>query len=347
MPFISSIRSVYGPIGKFSRRILSKDAITGGIISSSGGYRIHTFNDVGTNYFNMSMVASALNVEYLIIAGGGGGGGGGGYNTTAYPSGGGAGGYRTGTISSAPANYPVVVGFGGYLYDANPGSWSNGGNSSFNGIISTGGGTTGGTTNNQGSIANVLPQAGGSGAGGTTDAGGYPNTTANYISPGAGISGQGYSGGNASHSLGNYYNPSAPGGQGLYGIYPNGHGGGGGAGGAGGNAQVWQVGTGVGGVGGAGLSSSITGLSIVRASGGGGSGESPSTTVGNMAEPAQTPGGGGRGYYDNLNGAGATTGYTNFSTPGTANTGGGGGGGYSLSSNEGGSGVVILRYPYP
>lgn len=348
MPFIASIRSVYGPIGRFGRIIGAKDAITGGIISSAGGYRIHTFNDVGTTNFNMSMLPSAMNVEYLIIAGGGAGGSGGSYPSLGWRNGGGAGGYRTGTISSSPSNYPVVVGFGGYFNDVF--SWSNGGNSSFNGVSSTGGGTGGGyyPGNQGGPGAEVLPQAGGSGAGGSWD-----DSTSSTKSAGTGTSGQGYAGGNAVTTVGYQYNPFAsPYG---YGTHPSGYGGGGGAGSAGGNAQTYQTSVGVGGVGGSGISSSITGSSITRASGGGGSAHIPAS-VGNMSEPAQTPGGGGKGFYSNEYGAGATTGYTSPATSGSANTGGGGGGpgslyGYGVggagSPTSGGSGVVILRYIFP
>ena len=68
-------------------------APTGGTITTSGDYRIHTFNSSG----NFVVAANTLlkNVEYLVI----GGGGGGGYHTANgyyYDSvgGGGAGGYR-------------------------------------------------------------------------------------------------------------------------------------------------------------------------------------------------------------------------------------------------------------
>ena len=68
-------------------------APTGGTITTSGDYRIHTFNSSG----NFVVAGNTLlkNVEYLVI----GGGGGGGYHTANgyyYDSvgGGGAGGYR-------------------------------------------------------------------------------------------------------------------------------------------------------------------------------------------------------------------------------------------------------------
>ncbi len=43
---------------------------TGGTITESGGYRIHTFTSSG----DFVVSGGSLNVEYLIVAGGGGGG---------------------------------------------------------------------------------------------------------------------------------------------------------------------------------------------------------------------------------------------------------------------------------
>ncbi len=327
------------------RIIGAKDAITGGTISSAGGYRIHTFTDVGTSQFNMSMLPSAINIEYLIIAGGGGS-----LQSYPYSGGGGAGGYRSGTISSSPANYSVSVGFGGFSGT----SISPGGNSSFNGIVSLGGGSSGwpggGGGNSGPTIPATSPQSGGSGAGGTAINTGFGATSPTYIGPGAGTAGQGFAGGNAIYATGNP--PSARfAGTNLTGTYLSAEGGGGGAGGVGGNGVFFDYGIGVGGTGGAGMSSSITGTSTVRASGGGGHGIQD-TTWGNTSEAAQTPGGGGRSYYSNLYGAGATTGYRTFATPGTPNTGGGSGGGQSWNGTTspelvGGSGIVILRYTFP
>jgi hypothetical protein len=78
-------------------------------------------------------------------------------------------------------------------------------------------------------------------------------------------------------------------------------------------------------MGGIGLSSSITGTSVGRAGGGGGAG-------GNNVTGTASDGGGAGG--------------ADVKNSGTANTGGGGGGrvGFTNSGN-GGSGVVILRYP--
>ena len=88
---------------------------SGGTISNSGGYRIHTFNSSG----NFVVPATLSNVEYLVIAGGGAGG--------SYGAGGGSGGYRTSVVgqtsgggasaesrlSVSAATYAITVGAGG------------------------------------------------------------------------------------------------------------------------------------------------------------------------------------------------------------------------------------------
>ena len=104
-------------------------------------------------------------------------------------------------------------------------------------------------------------------------------------------------------------------------------GGGGGAAVAGANAVAGLTGA----VGGNGTASSITGSPLNYAGGGGGGAGDTGSTGG-----AGGLGGGG-------NGAGAAV----VGTAGTANTGGGGGGGANTTNQaqNGGSGVVILRYP--
>lgn len=167
------------------------------------------------------------NIEYLIVAGGGGGG----YNLG---GGGGAGGFRTGTISDVlSGSYPVVVGAGGSAD-------SDGNNSSFNGIVSAGGG--------HGGIETGAGNAGGSGGGGGgagAGAGGAGNTPSTSPS-------QGNPGGAGSPNPG----PSQ-----------NRHGGGGGGAGGTGDTGTSTVGSGDGG---AGALSSITGAAVYYAGGGGG-----------------------------------------------------------------------------
>lgn len=102
---------------------------------------------------------------------------------------------------------------------------------------------------------------------------------------------------------------------------------GGGGGGAGQAGQDANGSTKDGGDGGDGLASSITGSSVTRGGGGGGTHASPGT-----------PGSGGAG------GGGASG---NPAVAGTVNTGGGGGGGIFTHINgaNGGSGLVVIKYP--
>ena len=131
---------------------------------------------------------------------------------------------------------------------------------------------------------------------------------ANYgATGGSGTANQGYDGGSSSYAA--PYNGAGGGGAGA-------------AGTAGGN----PVGTG-----GAGLYSSITGSSVPRGGGGGG------------GAPGGTGGSGGVG------GGGTGAGSSSNPSAGSNNTGGGGGGAgvstTTLSGANGGSGIVILRYP--
>ena len=203
---------------------------TGGTVTTSGSYTIHTFTSSGTLTFSGTGTKS---VEYLVVAGGGGG---------SDPGGGGAGGYRSsvsgessgGNTSAESAltlgagSYSVTVGGGGGGGPDN-GSGSNGGNSSFSSITALGGGAGGQYNSDNAS-------SGGSGGGG-------------QYSGASGTSGQGFSGGSG-------YPGNAS---------PYSGGGGGGASASGSNGS-----SGGGGNGGNGLYSSITGSSVVRAGGGGG-----------------------------------------------------------------------------
>jgi hypothetical protein len=157
---------------------------TGGTITTSGDYKIHTFNSSDATGFTVTTLGSDGVVEYLVIAGGGGGSG---SNGSLNHGGGGAGGYRTATgLSVSATNYPITVGGGG-------GQATSGGNSIFSSITATGGGRA-----NMGDGA--AGQSGGSGGGGT------------YATSGAGSSGgsgnaggfspvEGYAGGTASGAV--------------------------------------------------------------------------------------------------------------------------------------------------
>ena len=294
----------------------SYTSATGGTITTSGDYKIHTFTGDGT--FTVSSVGNSAgggtSVSYVVVAGGGAGA----VPTSGGGGGGGAGGYRESkvsgdpytagppaasgglTISASPGSYPITVG-GGAATNPRPGGSSgagaSGNNSIFSSITSAGGG--GGDHSGTGASGG---SGGGNGYGGP-GTGGAGNTPP--VSPSQGNNGGGYTGGQ------------------------NGGGGGGGA------TQVGQTGPGVtvGGDGGHGAQSSINGSATYRAGGGGGSSNATGGYGGD--------GGGGAG----VNGSTATA------TSGTANTGGGGGGTYSSGGGArtgggGGSGVVIIRYKY-
>ncbi len=289
-------------------------AATGGTITTSGDFKIHTFT--GDANFVVSCggnTKGSNQVSYLVIAGGGGAGGDGG-------GGGGAGGFREGKSPSTPytaspldagsglpvtaQTYPVTVGAGG-AGGAQPTTGAAGSNSVFSTITSAGGGRGGG----RGAAGN-----GGSGGGGdrgSPQAAGTGNTPP--VSPAQGTNG-------------------APGGP------PNGDDGGGGGGGAtdAGSSNGPSGGAG-GGTGGDGASSEISGSAVTRAGGGGG-GSSPKCV---SSAGVAGAGGGGTG----------VTGGSN-ATSGSANTGGGGGGSSGgpgvpvTQGGSGGSGVVIIRYKF-
>ena len=279
---------------------------TGGSITTSGSYRIHTFTSSGT----FTPYEDNLAVEYLVIGGGAGGGMG------WQAGGGGAGGYRTNvsgqtsgrgasaessmTLGSSGTGYTVTIGGGGTSYSATAygtHAGNSGNASSFNGISSSGGG--GGSS--------YWDSGGGyDGRNGGCGGGGASSNNGDGVG-GSGTSGQGYDGGS----------------EGPY-LTPYSGGGGGGTGGAGGNAA-----SGVQGAGGAGTSSNITGSAVTRGGGGGAGNYNGSNQAGGS-------GGGGTG----RNWTGGTGG------AGTANTGGGGGGGGNngAAGGTGGSGIVIIRY---
>ena len=291
---------------------------TGGTITTSGDYRIHTFTGPGT--FDVTQAAGSCGptrnqVSYLVVGGGAGGGGGGCGGDGG--GGGGAGGFRekkaplSGCYTASPLDgapaitvtaqaYPITVGAGG-SGGTGPGNANPGSDTTFSTVTSAGGGY------GQGNVAGPAGP-GGSGGGGRGGGGtGYTKGTGNQppVSPA-----QGQPGGTGGAAGG--ANPQSP---------DNGAGAGGGATGAGGNA-----GAGPAGAGGAGATTSISATPTAYAGGGGGSG---------------FPGGaGGTGG----GGAGTNLPTSSAGTAGTANTGGGGGGG--KNGGAGGSGVVIIRYKY-
>ena len=282
---------------------------TGGTITTSGDFKIHTFTGPGTFTVNCVSCSAANNeVSYMVVAGGGGSG-------RSYGAGAGAGGFRErksgiDTYTASPLNgstpitvaatsFPITVGGGGAKATpsgpANPAT--DGSNSVFSTITSQGGGGAGHYSN-----SSPAPQRGGRpGGSGGGGADGAPEIGSGNIPP---------------------VSPA----QGT-----NGGTGGPGAAGGGGGATVAGTGSpsnGVGGVGGAGATTHITGSPVAYAGGGGGFG---SGTVG--------PGGTGGG------GAGGNPGVAGTVNTG----GGGGGTGSTPNcdmTNTGGSGIVIIRYKF-
>ena len=84
-------------------RYSGSQQFTGGTVTTSGGYTIHTFTTSGP--FGV-MGPGYSELEYLIVAGGGGGG-------ADMGGGGGAGGYLSTSTFSAPGTYSITVGAGG------------------------------------------------------------------------------------------------------------------------------------------------------------------------------------------------------------------------------------------
>ena len=307
---------------------------TGGTITTSGNFKVHTFTGPGT--FAVSCAgncAGSNTVDYMVVGGGGGGGTGevcGDYEG----AGGGAGGYRESpgaasgcyTVSPrgvAPAvalpvsatPYSIVVGSGGAgaPYPSSSGTsgvGSTGDLSSFSTISSAGGGGGGGRSTPSGTPYGGQPGGSGGGAG-------QSDTCAQSRYFGTGNTptqtpAQGTNGGRSAYPQ---TSPTASGG-----------GGGGGAAVVGGDGPGGTNG----GNGGCGATSSINATPTARAGGGGGAGVCNSTGLAG-------PGGGGRGRS-----------VSNAVGAGSVNTGGGGGGGSGCGSSggNGGSGIVIIRYKF-
>jgi hypothetical protein len=290
---------------------------TGGTETTSGDYKIHTFNSDGNFIVSCAGTPSGSTaVDYLVVAGGGAGG-------SNIGGGGGAGGFRessgtsSGSYTASPLGacvssltltaqtYPITVGGGG---TATPGpgaqpAGGSGSNSIFSTITSAGGG--GGGNPQNGSAT-----SGGSGGGGRT----CDPASSNPIAGGSGNT-----------------PPVTP---------PQGSNGGTGAtsarsGGGGGATAVGANGSGsCSGDGGAGATTNISASPVAYAGGGGGGGFTCYSTAGTGGT-----GGGGNGGQGPASPAGSN---------GTANRGGGSGGGGSASgvAGTGGSGVVIIRYKY-
>ena len=306
---------------------------SGGTITESGNFRIHTFTGPGTFTVNRIATQSPApvynTVSYTVVAAGGGGGGT--STTTHVGAGGGGGGFREGknapvdSYTASPLNapaglavtaqgYPITVGGGGTNSSA-PQRGTNGNPSIFSTITSAGGGG-GGSLGAPGSPACRGGGPGGSGGGGSSQVagpGGSGNTPP--VSPPQGQNGA----------------------QGIDSPPDLRGGGGGGATAAG--TQGSPPGTT--GRGGAGATTNITGSPVGYSGGGGGGATSASGPGSSLSSPC---------------GSGAAGGPSSAPQNGAAaadNKGGGGGGAGgnpSGSANKfggaGGSGVVIIRYKF-
>ena len=296
---------------------------TGGTITTSGDYKIHTFTGPGTfTVSNAGNPCGSTAVDYMVV---GGGGAGAGKNNGGGVGGGGAGGIRIGTVtqpsplSPAPlvapgktitaTSYPIVVGGGGTCStNSPPGTAGVSGSTSSALCFSAAGGGGGNDAADNGT-------AGGSGGGGgeANGCGGAGNTPP--VSPAQGSNG----GTGNSPSIG---------------------------GGGGGFTQVGESSeppvTPTKGKGGNGIDAGPI-FGTVNGSPGGNFGGGGGASVGGPGTGPTYPGGTGGGGIGNAPGQASASGVTN--------TGGGGGGHGSSGSpqggtNAGGSGIVIIRYKF-
>jgi len=304
---LSAFKDFYARTGTDAVTPPSAFSATGGnTVTTITGYKVHIFTSPG----NFIASGGSSPVEYLVVAGGGSGGG-------EYGGGGGAGGLRTNlsghplagaSMTITPGTYPVTVGAGGVHVSPSATRGVTGSDSVFNGITSYGGGG-GGAPQGAGR------DGGSGGGGGAQDAPSSNKGTGNTppLSPPQGN----------------------PGGTGAYQNGPRSGGGGGGAGAAGDNATDPECGDG-----GIGVQVLIAGN------------PSPIGTTGPTPGGGWFAGGGGGGGYSSTPGTGGAGGGANgggSSAPdATANTGGGGGGANhpnAANGGDGGSGIVVVRYP--
>ena len=229
---------------------------TGGTVTTSDGYRYHTF----TSSDNFVLNASNIEIEYLIVAGGGSGG--------KFGGGGGGGGLISGSSNSfVQDSYPIVVGSGGAGVSATSNGNSGTASSAFS-LSATGGG--GGARQGNSGIS------GGSGGGGGAPAISGPNTNG-----GGSVSGQGNPGGQGIANTGSGGGGGGAGSAGGNARTP-------GRGGNGGSGYQWVNSITYAGGGGGGSSTS-------GGPGGAGGGGSGIGTAGNASPGTGNTGGGGGG----------------------------------------------------
>ena len=174
--------------------ILTRPDVTGGTITTSGGYTYHTFTSNGTLEISGGTLTDA---DYLLVGGGGGNGTSGSY----FSGGGGAGGYRSFTLQElSDGTYPVTIGAGG--------TTGNGTATTFNSLSAAGGGAS----QRSGVTANSGGSGGGGGSGfGSTASGGAGNTPSTSPS-------QGNNGGNGTSFSNGAYSSGGGGGAGAAGV---------------------------------------------------------------------------------------------------------------------------------
>jgi hypothetical protein len=282
---------------------------TGGTVTTSGIYKIHTFTSSGDFVMSDFGTEESAPLDLLVVAGGGGGGG----HTG---GGGGGGGYRSFSQQNLGlGTFTATIGAGG------TGSFNKGTNGAatsitgytISGISSIGGGGGGSYHNG---IYDASSPAKGADGGSGGGAGYKPGSYGSAI--GLGTSGQGHAGGLASTTS---YNC----------------GGGGGSNGVG----LDGVDNTIGGTGGPGTPNSITGTNVYYAGGGSGIIQS-SRGNGITGNPAALGGGGYGGVFEDALGNGSA------GTANTGGGGGGSRNPTNSTAigGDGGSGVVIIRYQY-
>ncbi|HUU90215.1 MAG TPA: LamG domain-containing protein, partial [Phycisphaerae bacterium] len=246
---------------------VSGSLASGGTVTTSGGYTIHTFTSGGT----FSVPVGSLDVQVLVVAGGGAGGSRSSIGDSAN-GGGGGGGIIYDNSYTASGDVSVTIGSGGSPVADTVGG--NGGNSVFGSLTAIGGGGGGGFSGTKNGAA------GGAGGGGSDGGTG-----------GAGTANQGNAGGNAHTAGGMGSNLAGGGGGGGSGSYDGGNGGDGGVytisgatvtyGGGGGGGTYSSRNAGNGGAGGGGAGGKGTdGASGTANTGGGGGGGGPSANLG-------------------------------------------------------------------
>jgi len=237
---------------------------TGGTITESGGYKIHTFTSSGT--FEVTSAPDGSEIEYLVVAGGGGAESvdSGGNSRNYGEAGAGAGGLLSSTLTPTVGTYSIGIGAGGAVS-------TNGSDTTFGAITATGGGTaeaSGGSGGGEDGITATSANEAGAGTAGQGNAGGQGTTLLFWAGAAGGGGGAGAVGGNASGSTG------GSGGDGVEwptgsGVYYAGGGGGGGGSGTTGNISGSN---GSGGLGGGGAAGDGTGTNGTVNTGGGGGG---------------------------------------------------------------------------